>query len=364
MFGTGKIINPNYAFPNPYQPEGHPVLAISSSSLVLQSVLELPPEQSVWVYIAPNGITFLQFKRDELNESKSQAIYFDLVNGQEMIIDIPADLDTVYESTWLSDLRFQYLTAVERTAGMGEKRIYVTLDAMSGQSEIFTEELSLPGYAFDPFDIDRGLSSGYAAVDPTGQLILYTADTETDVEIRLLNRQTGEIVWQQSSAGLPASPVEAEWTADGKQVLFVTNVSDAEGSYRKVVSLTREGQEEELPPQPYPAMDENISRYLTRSPSGRYLIYGIWEGAWKGPAFVVDRVDSIAGEICRPGVTFLDGHWLPNDQFVYRVLIEDGENLKHSLRVLDIPSWTTQILYETSPGFGINIFGWTPVEFP
>lgn len=364
LFGTGKIIYPNYAFPNPHQPEDPYISAISSANLDLQSLLELPSEQSTWVYIAPNGTTFLQFERDELSESKSQATFFDLVSGRKTTISIPSNLDTVYRFTWLSDSRFQYVADVERTAGVGEKRIYVILDAISGQSEIFTEELSLPGYAFNPFDIDRGLPSGYAAVDPFGQFVLYTADTETGVEIRLRNLQTGEVIWQEPSAGLPASPTQAEWTADGEQVLFVTNVSDVEGSFRKIISLTREGQEEELPPQPYPALDENIPRYLTFSPSGRYLIYGVWEGAWEGPAFVVDRMNSTVGEICRPGVTFLDGHWLPNDQFVYRVLIEDGENLKHSLRVLDIPSWTTQILYETSPGFGINIFGWVPIEFP
>lgn len=42
---------------------------------------------------------------------------------------------------------------------------------------------------------------------------------------------------------------------------------------------------------------------------------------------------------------------------------EEGQ-LAHSLYVLDVPTWKTQLVFESEPGYGLNILGWTPVEYP
>jgi hypothetical protein len=80
--------------------------------------------------------------------------------------------------------------------------------------------------------------------------------------------------------------------------------------------------------------------------------------------FVLDTETWELGEICQAGTSFIDGFWLSSEQFVYRVSTEKDGQAIHSLRFLDIPGWTTQILFEPGPGYGVNIFGWTPIEFP
>jgi hypothetical protein len=84
----------------------------------------------------------------------------------------------------------------------------------------------------------------------------------------------------------------------------------------------------------------------------------------------VDTTTSEIREICDPGTTFVTGFqgkvtgiWLDNNRFVYRILITKDSQQTHSLRVLDIPTWTTQTVFEPDPGYGVNIFGWTPIEF-
>jgi hypothetical protein len=79
-----------------------------------------------------------------------------------------------------------------------------------------------------------------------------------------------------------------------------------------------------------------------------------------GPGFIIDTETSEVGEICDPGTTFLEGEWMPDNYFVYRVMQQDGGQ---SLRVLDVAHWTMQVLAESDPETGFAIFGWTPVEF-
>ena len=108
-------------------------------------------------------------------------------------------------------------------------------------------------------------------------------------------------------------------------------------------------------------LDKSRARYLTISPNGQYIIYGVWRSAQQGPGFLVDRHTFQVGEICSPIATFIDGFWLSDELYVYRMALESGA---HTLQILDVPSWTTQIIYESTPGYGINIFGFTPHYFP
>ena len=84
--------------------------------------------------------------------------------------------------------------------------------------------------------------------------------------------------------------------------------------------------------------------------------YKLGEGMEKGPAIIVDLVTLEAREMCDPGTTFVDGEWISENQFVYRVAM-DG---MMSLRLLDVPSWTTQNLVDSEP----DELSWTYIENP
>lgn len=237
-----------------------------------------------------------------------------------------------------------------------------------------TQELTLPDYAFYDGDIDKGLFYGYHSLDPHEQIILYTAQNEGDTsfEVRLLNIQTGKILWRMETQYL--SDTFPQWSVDGSHVLF--DVTTPEGSAR-VISLTRDGQVEELPPQPFPFVEEGQLSGYSRSPDGRYLFYTAAETdlqtfTFKIRAFVIDIATWHVSEICDPDGSFVssipsrgatDDLWLPNGQFVYRIWHKNDEVLWHSLHLLDIPSWTAYSLFEAESGYGISILNWTQTEF-
>ncbi len=357
LFSRGELFQDNV---DPYEPDTPGIWAISTSEVDPHLAYDVSVDQSSWAYVSTSGSMLLRFNRVRNGRSEDvAAILYNLTNGKELSIPVPNDPISAPE--WLPDGRLRYIAEIERIEGRGETRKIIVLDPSTGQSQAFLQGLDLPSYAIDRFEV---LPSGYSAVDPTGELILFTSNIDRWIDVFLIRLDGGDIIWRGQSEGLPIAPTQAIWSADGENVLFVLNVAKSEGGYRKIVSLSRSGQLESLPGQPYPELDEMGVRYLTRSPDGRYIVYGLWESARRGRGFVVDTVEGKVGEICRLGTTFLDGKWLPNGQFVYRDLIQDGEKQKHSLQILDIPTWTTQILYETEPGFGINIFGWTPIEFP
>ncbi|MCA9956375.1 MAG: hypothetical protein KC434_16720, partial [Anaerolineales bacterium] len=79
-----------------------------------------------------------------------------------------------------------------------------------------------------------------------------------------------------------------------------------------------------------------------------------------GAGFIVDIANSWVGEICDDMSTFIEGQWVTEGQFVYKVLLENGGQ---ALRLLDITTWTVQTLSELPTGQGFLIFGWTPLEF-
>ena len=249
----------------------------------------------------------------------------------------------------------------------------LNIDVKTQEVTTDTQELSLPDYAFYDGDIDKGLFYGYRSLNPHEQIILYTAQNEgaTNFEVRLLDLQNGEILWRGETQHL--SDTFPQWSANGSKVLF--DVSDPQG-WTKIISLTRDGQVEELPSQPFPFVEEGQLSGYSRSPDGRYLFYTAAETdlqtfTFKIRAFVIDIATWHVSEICDPDGSFVssipsrgatDDLWLPNGQFVYRIWHENDEVLWHSLHLLDIPSWTTYPLFEAEPGYGISILNWTQTE--
>lgn len=338
---------------------------------------QLVNEALSWVEISPDGKTILSIEAD-LESSTQEAIFYNITNGSETHLSLPLGSGFA-PSRWLPDGRFQYTAEIERTRGVGERRQIVVLDPSTQQIETVTKEYSLPNYFYDLHRIERELLSGYDAVDPTDQLALYTAFIEEDdyIYVRLLNHQTGEILWEEKT-GYPPETIQPEWTTDGSSVLFSLGMlaPNSRGFWDRIVSLTPDGQEEELPRQPFSLTEEYSINNLTRSPDGRYIFYSVkevkdWDNI-RSRGFIIDTLTGKVGELCNPEAIFVtalpggpvEGWWLPDSQFLYRVQIQKEGQPTHSLRLLDIATWTTEAVFEAEPGYGVNVFGWTPMEFP
>ncbi len=334
-------------------------------------------ESTAGGWISPDGSLFMSTKRDTENLTL-EVVFYNLTNDEEYRLMIPYDFRF---QGWLPDGRARFVSGVERVLGAGETLEILTIDAIRQTSESVTKELELPGFAFDDSEVERfGLFYGYDALDPTGQLILYSVQNDgvNDFEIRLLNLQTGEVIWRQDTLYLSSS--SPQWSIDGSRVLFDVSVpiTDTRNSWSKIISLSRNGQVEELPPQPFPFTSEGELNGYSHSPSGRYILYiavetNVQTFTAKNRAFIVDTLTWEVKEVCLPEATFVapipaginrEGYWLPGDQFVYRLMAEREGQLTHSLYILDIPTWETQLVFESEPGYGVNILGWTPVEFP
>jgi hypothetical protein len=340
-----------------FQPQEPGIWAISADHMEPQLAYAVPDGSNSWARLSNDGTTLLHIVNDGIyiTEEPREVVFYDMNSQTEIwVSDGPG---MVWRTEWLDDGRVKFLVDEERIWEVGVRREYLLVDPESRQSETRVEELSLPGYRFN----DEARPHGYASVSPSGEFVLYSANVETGVEIRLLNLITGEILWQQNAKALPG-PYHPEWTKDSSYVLFYLHDLIEEVAYVKIVQLRSNGQAKELPQQPFPRLyPSTFIDVLTASPDQQYIIY---RAGWQEKAgFVVDTTTGQTGEICQSGATFVDGQWIADDLFVYRMLIEKDEQLTHSLYVLDVPAWTTQVIFEAEPGYGVNIVGWTPVEF-
>lgn len=354
LFASGQVDNSFHVL---FGAEHANILAVSANGPDLKLAYEIPAGQGFRVIISDDGTKLLRFEQPDPESLEKYPVIYDLVSQEEKH-GIQTSSLNVYD--WLPDGRVKYLVDFERIFGVEERYEFLTIDPMTQNSEMTVEELELPGYQFyeEPF------YTGIASIDPTSQLVLYTLISDQGTaDVALRNRETESIIWQQrgvfSTHGYPYP--NPDWDVNGSRVLFSMPVSEAGHDYFKFFSLTRDGQVEQLPSQPFPFADEQPVRELSRSPSGRYIFYSLRQSPVTGSGFIVDTLTSRIGEICDPETTFLDGEWVTENQFVYRVLLEEGGQ---SLRVLDIPTWTMQELANSSANTGFAIFGWTPIEFP
>jgi hypothetical protein len=310
-------------------------------------------------YLGPEGDSYTVY------DLVSQSVVGMPVESSELLIPIGGR-----SVEWLPDNRARFAIDIERVDDVGETRTYLTVDPITGQTEVVREELDLPGYTF----IERPAYIGVASVDPTGQLVLYSAwNGQNAYDFVLRDRDTGDVIWKQESLYWPGLPVpEPHWEKEGRSVLFSADILNEARGYG-VLSLSRDGEVLPLPPQPFPLTEqwERINS-LNRSPEGRYISYhlgafpnGAFPDDATGPGVIVDTMTEQAGQICddsqETDSTFYGGQWISEELFLYRVKTGDG---KMSLRVLDVPSWTMQELAEIqATRFYDNAYGWTPVEF-
>ncbi|MBE2223711.1 MAG: hypothetical protein IAF02_19380 [Anaerolineae bacterium] len=385
LFNTGKLPEGALWWP---QVEKDGIWVISANSLEPQ----LAYQPAKYVSISPDGNRLVSGKAVStgnspiivlysINTGKFNEIVLPLVVGEPIVDQYP---------TWISNDHVANITRLEKNLGSGEIWNEVVVDATSQKIESSTLELNLPEYYFDKYDEEQGIPTGFVAVDPTRKRVLYTAGNDQNHEIRLLDLETGEILWKERSEYLTNNI--PQWSQDGQRVLF--NISmlrqDVEPytglsgdsyipfAWSKLVSLSRDGEEEALPLQPYPGLLDQELNNFSRSPDSRYIFYSFYSYETSSiHAYIVDTLTGENRQICDPQSRFfgswplgsadsgkVEVHWLPNSQLVYRTLVEKDGQWAHSLRVLTIPEWTSEVIYEADPRYGINVFGWTPVEFP
>lgn len=370
LFVEGSLIFHVGKIPDEYQTHEiftNPQIWAMSTNLVPKIILE----NSIAHSISSDGQLLLarQYANDE-----SELVFYDLESKSL----VPYD-GYLFLQRWF-DGGPQYGNVVEKIEGIGIKQevIYPISDTQS--TEKIIEEYNLPEYAFSDAEIDRGIFYGYESIDPLGEVVLYTAkvsDDHHDFEVRLLDLKTGRILWQHDTYFLPTS-LPPQWSSDGASVSFIVSDAPTESNsnWWKIVQISRTGELIDLPSQPFPGTEGGDFNHFSISPNRRYLFYTAvnWDENFNifQRAFIVDINSGMTGEICDSESKFIasipvrngeiEGLWLSDEQFVYRVLIEKEGQLTHSLRILDIPSWASQILFEPEPGDGVYVVGWSPLE--
>lgn len=385
LFNTGKLSEGALWWP---QVEEDGIWVISANSLEPQLVYQ----SAKYVSVSPDGNRLVSRKAVSPENSPIMILY-SIDTGESSDIVLPPVVGEPIVGqypTWISDNHIANLIRLEKNLGSGEIWNEVIVHATSQKIETSILELNLPEYYFDEYNEEKGIPTGFVAVDPTRKRALYTAGNDQNHEIRLLDLVTGEILWKERSEYLINNI--PQWSQDGQQVLFNISIlrQDIEPytglsgdsyipfAWSKLVSLSRDGEEEALPLQPYPGLLDQELNNFSRSPDSRYIFYSFYSYETSSiHAYIVDTLTGENREICDPQSRFfgswplgsadsgkVEVRWLPNSQLVYRTLFKKDGQWAHSLRVLNIPEWTSEVIYEAEPGYGINVFGWTPVEFP
>ena len=332
------------------------VLALSANSL-MPSVVYTIPSNLIRVSISPDGTKLLRFERAEewADEYLYFAIVYDLVAKAEIYSDQP--LPNI-SGNWLPDGRI----VQSRNWPLSEQEEahhfeFAFFDMDTQSTELLEFDLSLPNYHY----YQEPLYAGVASIDPTRQLILYSAfgaGITSDLVLRDITNET-DIWYQKGSHGLGYVYPFPQWAEDGSSVVFSMPVTEDQLSYDKIFSLTRNGVEMKLPVQPYPGLDQTYVRYLNFPSTQNYIHYALREFLMIGSGYIVDIHEGWVGEICSENGDFIEGQWVADDQFVYTVFLEGGGQ---SLHLLDVPTWTSQMLAELPPGEGFVVYGWTPLE--
>ena len=255
LFGTGQLLQ--FDYPYPYNPQSPGIWAVSSSNLEPQLAYGIPEDSSSWVIVSDDGNTLLRFEYTNEDRTEEEVIFYDLEGQTETRLQIVTE--EAWDFEWLPDGQVKILTDVERIWGEGIKREFILLDLVSEQSEILIENLSLPGYIFN----DEVIPGGFASISPSDNLVLYTALANDEVKVRLLDLITEDIIWEEESRVLPGPPPPV-WTADGSRVLFYIGdrINEKRFGFDRIVNLGKDGQEVQLPFQPYPSTDDKINNIL------------------------------------------------------------------------------------------------------
>ncbi len=350
------------------------IWAISASNQTPILVYDTSQRQPSSVMLSKgNSKLLIGFEEyDPENGYKYEIIVLDLLDREEAFVNLETESWlTILE--WLGDGRIKFLKNVETLPNLGEIQEYVIVNPTTQTIEEETRKFDLPGYLED--DGVQFLYSKIASVSPNQEHVLYTGlGTNSRSEIVFWDVNSDSFIWKQQGnfAGVDYPPPsfltsQPEWIENGDAVVFSGVLYEEDKNNRGIFQVRQNAQLKQLVSYDnIPSDDKHDwhSRYFSISSNGHFVHVGLAKPSDEpprimGPGFLVDTVTGEVMEICDTNSVFIDGIWISNDQFLYRVRQFDD---RQSLRILDIPSWTTQVLYDTDDR--INIVGWTPIEFP
>jgi hypothetical protein len=316
-----------------------------------QVILEIPA--NVEVLLSPSGekLVWHDYGTDHFT-------VYDLISKEQK--DFKWNPSWRYVSGWKDNETVSILVNHDDIFEVGTKEETVDFNVSKASFTSQDTSLNLPGYPLDSSVKDAPMD-GFAIMDPSGSVIIYTAYIDDKPKVILIKRYTGEILWE-NKAQYPFYP-PPDWTLDGERVAFVT--------YEKgpvIFTLSRDGKKGEIIAEGAP---QRIVRDIKWSPDQKYIYYSYWNTIEEGPTSIVNVDTKQQTEICTPGHTFLRGTWLPNNNFAY--IVREGEQTDQDglaeLRILNTKDWSYQTFFRTNTKVGptvgfwhrLDILGWTPL---
>lgn len=317
---------------------------------VIQNALSL-----TYAYLSPDGEKLAWHAFNDVQKATDKLVVHDLTNGKEQILHYQPNWKNI--TGWIDNHTVGINIETHSTPSNGIQKIYAAYNIQSSTVVTETVDLDLPGYFFWP----PNPWWGFASLDPKGELVLYTACDQSNCGVVMRNIQTGKDVWKTENGHKPYAP--ASWTENGEKVVF--SMMSPNNQEAQLVLINRDGKGVKI----YTPLDEErVIRDVSFSPDGHYVYFAEWWSADHGPGYVLDVNTGEIRNICTPGYLLGSARWLPeSNQLVYTVRKgNDPLDLGiMELRILDLDSWTTQVLATgENKETNFRFIGWTPIEFP
>jgi hypothetical protein len=332
--------------------ENDRILGFSRKTKNPYDVIQHYLDMDLYFSLSPNGekIAWLDF-----NQKPWKLIVHDLASGREMNFPYHDNWENI--EGWIDDQTLRINIETASTLSKGIQNIYAIYDIQHRSVETETLNLDLPNYSFYPLNPWWG----FASLDPKGELVLYTACEHSNCNVVLQNVHTRQEVWKSENGYQSYSP--ASWSKNGERAVF--SMMSPDGQEAQLVLITRDGKNVKTNT---PLAKAREIRDVNFSPDGQYVYFAEWWSSSFGPGYVLDVDTGEIRQICTPGYLLGSAWWIPGkNQLVYTVR-KGNEPLDlgiMELRILDLDSWTTQVIATgENKETNFRFIGWTPIEFP
>jgi len=261
-----------------------------------------------------------------------------------------------YISKWDKGGKIVIIESYHKTYLQGVTSDIVYFDDTTQQIENKKLVLNLPGYTQD--DLSHDPQDGFAILDPTKSLIIYSSNENHLGNLIILDLETQQKIWRDT-AQWPYYP-HPDWTIDGDFVAFIKYFHDntilhilsRDGKSTKTIDIT--------PP-------NKVIRELKWSSDKKNIYYSTWMTINDGPAYIIDLDTNDNKEVCSNERKFLNGYWVGDKQFAY-IVLDDSQSSQFGigeLWILDIDSWNYSTIFRTtnpivSP-FDLVVLGEVPI---
>jgi hypothetical protein len=188
------------------------IWAISAHNTVPTLVSESLSDYVIGSVLSPDGVRLAYI---DYTSEPYMVILYDLRTGQS--INIPKQEDWRVIREWLPDGRLKILTDLEEVEMVGIKYQYDIFDPVTESTVEITEVYELPEFQFIP----HRWWSGFASIDPSRALVLYTAYVNNLTDIVLRDASTNEDIWRFTGSYFMSNLPIASWSSDGRMVAFV-----------------------------------------------------------------------------------------------------------------------------------------------